>query len=137
MRLWRGGRGRPLLLDACVPAEPTLTWSLAGPWTWLTTNAHDVRGQRDAFVTEAREALLSQLQSDGGTSRSALIGTIERLTADADEPDAIWLFSAVLESSVADAEELLVGDSDALLRHTARASAPRRRFTCRWIWSPA
>jgi hypothetical protein len=52
-----------------------------------------------------------------------LIGTIERFTADADDLAALWLFSDLLESSVMDAEDLLVGDSDALVRHAGGVPA--------------
>ena len=114
-----------LLLDACVPSEPKLTWSIAGAWTWLTTNAHEGHAQQDAFFAKVRDALLPQLQTGGGTSRTALIGTIERLTADADDLDAIWLFSDLLESSVIVANDLLVGDSGALLRHAGGVPALR------------
>ncbi len=122
--LVRTVRGEPdasrLLFDGCVPPDPAMSWSVTGIWTWLTSNPSVLRTDREAFFTNMRDALLPQLRSHGETSRSALVGTLEVLADNTDELVTIWLFSDLLESSIVNADDLLKGKSDILVRGPER-----------------
>ena len=109
-----------LLLDGCVPPAPKTSWSITGIWSWLTTNPSTMIAERETFFAEVRNALLPQLRSHGEASRTALVDTLEIWAEDIEGVATIWLFSDLLESVIVDAEDLLQGKTDVLVRSRGR-----------------
>ena len=105
-----------LLLDVCVPPRPELSWTVAGIWSWLTTNPSTLDADRETFFADVRNALLPQLRSHGEASRTALIDTLGQWADDIKGLATIWLFSDLLESAIVSADELLYGETDVLVR---------------------
>ena len=112
-----------LLLDICVPPRPELSWTVAGIWSWLTTNPSTLAAERETFFADVRSALLPQLRSHGEASRTALVDTLEQWANDIERVATIWLFSDLLESVIVSANDLLQGKTDVLNRSRGRLAA--------------
>ena len=111
------------LLDICVPPRPELSWTVAGIWSWLTTNPSVQDAEHETFFADIRNALLPQLRSHGEASRTALIDTLGHWTDDIEGLATIWLFSDLLESEIVSADDLLEGKTDVLVRSRGRMTA--------------
>ena len=112
-----------LLLDVCVPPTPEMSWTIAGLWSWLTTNPSTMVAERETFFADVRDALLPQLRSHGEASRTALVDTLGQWADDTEGVATIWLFSDLLESVVVSADDLLQGETDVLNRFRGRLAA--------------
>lgn len=96
-----------LLLDACVPGNGHVEWSLRGIWQWLVTDPNAVRIAHDNFTKGVRDALIPELQGRGDALRTALIGTLAYYASRADQLVAVWLYTDLLESVAITARTLL------------------------------
>ena len=105
-----------LLLDVCVPPRPEMSWTVAGIWSWLTTNPSVLVAERETFFADVRNALLPQLRSHGEASRTALVDTLGQWADDIEGLATIWLFSDLLESAIVSSDGLLYGETDVLVR---------------------
>ncbi len=105
-----------VLFDDCLPGDQGFSWSATGIWSWLTSSPSQASREKEVFYEDLRASVLPRLYGDLPSKKTALVETLVQVITATSDLGAIWLLTDLLETSVVDAETLISGPDDVLLR---------------------